>query len=98
MTRAAAQKLAWALGALVLVLALFIAPREQPADPALWMASVAYVIGLHWILAYCFDGPMYGALRLQPTQRLARAAVLVFGVALVVVALQFLLGFGGPFA
>jgi hypothetical protein len=97
MTRADAQKLAWALGGLVLALALF-APREPPADPAVWMASVAYVLGLHWIVAYFFDGPMYGALRLQPTQRLGRAAVFVFGLALVAVALQFLLGFGGPFA
>ena len=62
------------------------------------MASVGYLIGFHWIVAYFFGRPMYGALRLQPTHRVGRAVVFVLGIGLVVVALQFLLGFGGPFA
>jgi hypothetical protein len=41
---------------------------------------------------------MYGAMRLQPSQRLARTLFLAFGVLLVFFALQFLLGYGGPFA
>ena len=62
------------------------------------MASLSYLIGLHWIIAYCSGGTMYGALRLQPTQRMGRAVILAFGLLLVFVSLQFLLGFGGPFA
>jgi hypothetical protein len=98
MTRAALARLAWVLGGVVLVSTLLAAPATRPADAGLWMASLAYLIGFHWIVAFLFGGPMYGALRLQPTQRIARAAVFVGGLLLVVVALQFLLGFGGPFA
>lgn len=98
MTRAPAEKLAWALGSLALVLALIAAPAARPVDAGLWMASLGYLIGFHWIVAYLFGRPMYGALRLQPTQRGVRTVVFVLGVALVGVALQFLLGYGGPFA
>ena len=97
MTRAAAEKLVWLLGAAVLVAVLLAEPATRPLDAGLWMASLAYLIGFHWVVAYLFDGPMYGALRLQPTHRIGRAAIFAGGLLLVVVALQFLLGFGGPF-
>jgi hypothetical protein len=98
MTRAAAEKIGWALGLVVLVAALIFEPATRPVDAALWMASIAYLLGLHWIVAYFSGGPMYGALRLQPTQRAARTAIFVAGLLLVAVALQYLFGFGGPFA
>ena len=98
MTRAAIEKLAWGCGGLGLLLALAFPLVERPADPGLWMASLAYLIGFHWIVAYLFGRPMYGAMRLQPTQRASRTIVLVFGIVLVAVALQFLLGFGGVLA
>ena len=97
MTRAIAEKLAWVVGGAVLLAALFYSPPARPADPTLWMASVAYLLGLHWILAFCFGGTMYGAMRLQPSQRLGRTLIFVLGVLLVFCALRFLLGFGGPF-
>jgi hypothetical protein len=98
MTRAAGEKAAWAVGSIVLLAALFAAPPDRPVDATLWMASIGYLIGLHWVTAYCFGGTMYGAMRLQPSQRLPRALFLGFGSLLVFFALQFLLGFGGPFA
>jgi hypothetical protein len=98
MTRAAAEKIAWALGLVVLVTVLLAEPATRPLDAALWMASLAYLLGLHWIVAYFSGGRMYGALRLQPTQRMARTGMFAAGLLLVVVALQYLLGFGGPFA
>jgi hypothetical protein len=98
MMRAAAEKLVWLLGAGVLIAALLASPAARPADAGLWMASLAYLIGFHWVVAFLFGGPMYGALRLQPTHRGARAVIFAGGLLLVGVALQFLLGFGGPFA
>jgi hypothetical protein len=98
MTRAAVEKVAWGFGGVVLVLALAFPLADRPADPGLWMASLGYLIGFHWIVAFVFGRPMYGAMRLQPTQRASRTVIFVLGVALVVVALQFLLGFGGLFA
>lgn len=98
MTRALAEKIAWVVGSVVLVAALFVAPPERPVDATLWMTSVAYLIGLHWIVAFCFGGKMYGVMRLQPAQRLGRVVILGFGLLLVFFALQFLLGYGGPFA
>jgi hypothetical protein len=62
------------------------------------VALAAYFVGLHWIVAYLFDGTMYGALRLQPSRKAARGAVMAVGVALAVFSLQFVLGLGGPFA
>jgi hypothetical protein len=53
---------------------------------------------VHWIVAYLFDSTMYGALRLQPSRKLGRAVVMSVGVVLLVLALQFVLGLGGPFA
>jgi energy-converting hydrogenase Eha subunit C len=41
---------------------------------------------------------MYGALRLQPTNKVMRFALLCIGVLLAVCALQYVLGLGGPFA
>jgi hypothetical protein len=98
MTRAAAEKAGWAIGIVALVAALTVEPPTRPADAGLWMASLAYLLGLHWIVAYLSGGTMYGALRLQPTQGLARTVIFVAGLFLVAVALQYLLGFGGPFA
>jgi hypothetical protein len=98
MTRANGEKVAWAIGSVALLAALLAAPPNRPVDPALWMASIAYLLGLHWIIAFCFGGTMYGAMRLQPSQRLGRTLVFAFGLALVFFALQFLLGYGGPFA
>ena len=98
MTRAAAEKVGWAIGIVALVAALSVRPAPRPVDAGLWMASLAYLLGLHWIVAYVSGGTMYGALRLQPTQRLARTVIFVAGLFLVAVALQYLLGFGGPFA
>jgi len=98
MTRAAAEKIAWASGLVVLAAVLVAEPATRPLDAALWMASLAYLLGLHWIVAYFSGGRMYGALRLQPTQKMARTAIFTAGLLLVTVALQYLLGFGGPFA
>ena len=93
------EKVAWVLGGLVLVGALVYGTDQRPVDGGgVVIASAAYVIGLHWIIAYWFDGAMYGALRLQPTHRAARVAVLVVGVGLVFFALQYALGLGGPLA
>jgi hypothetical protein len=97
-TRAAAEKIGWAVGIIALVAVLTVAPATRPVDAGLWMASLAYLLGLHWIVAYVSGGTMYGAMRLQPTQRLARTVIFAAGLFLVVVALQYLLGFGGPFA
>jgi hypothetical protein len=49
---------------------------------------------LPWIIAYLFDGTMYGALRLQPTHGGARILILVVGVLLAFLALRYALGFG----
>jgi len=91
-------KVAWAAGIVAFVLAVVFAPEHAAVDVGTWIAGLAYLIGLHWIVAYCFGGPMYGALRLQPTERVARTLVFALGVALVFVALQYVLGFGGPIA
>ena len=56
MTRAAVEKLAWGFGGLVLVLALAFPLAERPADPGLWMASLGYLIGFHWIVAFFLNG------------------------------------------
>ncbi len=98
MTRAIAEKLAWVVGSGVLLAALLSSPPNRPVDATLWMASLAYLIGLHWIVAFCFGGTMYGAMRLQPSHQVARGVIFAFGLLLVAFALQFLLGFGGPFA
>ena len=93
-----AEKAAWAVGVIAFVLAVLIAPEHAPVDVGTWIAGIAHLIGVHWIVAYCFGGPMYGALRLQPSQRVARTIVFVLGLALVFIALQYVLGFGGPIA
>jgi len=92
------DKIAWVIGVVAFVLAVLFAPEHATVDVGTWIAGLSYLIGLHWIVAYCFGGPMYGALRLQPTERVARAFVFALGVALVFVALQYVLGFGGPIA
>lgn len=94
----AGERLAWAAGGAVLAGAFFIGLERRPADPGLVIALAAYFVGLHWIVAYLFDGTMYGAMRLQPTHKLMRAAIMGVGVALAVLALQFMLGLGGPFS
>ena len=94
----ASEKVAWALGVTLIVGALAIGHTRRPADPGLVIALASYFVGVHWIVAYLFDGTMYGALRLQPAHKLARAAVMSVGVVLSVLALQFVLGLGGPFA
>jgi hypothetical protein len=94
----AKEKVAWALGVVLIVSAVAIGHTRRPADPGLVIALASYFVGVHWIVAYIFDGTMYGALRLQPDHRLARAAVMSVGVVLSVLALQFVLGLGGPFA
>jgi hypothetical protein len=87
------------LGGLVLVGAIVYGTDTRPFDGGgVIIATAAYVVGLHWIIAYWFDGTIYGALRLQPTNRAARAAVFVLGIVLVFFALQYALGLGGPLA
>ena len=94
-----AEKLAWAGGGLGFLAAAVAGLGERPPDGGgLVIAIASYAIGLHWIIAYLFGGTMYGALRLQPTHRLARLAVVAFGVLLSFLALQYVLGFGGLFA
>ena len=92
------EKAAWALGVAVLLGALVFGHSRRPADPGLVIALASYFVGVHWIVAYLFDSTMYGALRLQPSHKLARAVVMSVGVVLLVLALQFVLGLGGPFA
>lgn len=92
------EKLVWVVGAAVFVSAVLLAPEHSPVDVGTWIAGLSYLIGFHWIVAYCFGGPMYGALRLQPSQRVGRTIVFALGLALVFVALQYVLGFGGPIA
>src|SRR5262245_37114730 len=91
-----AEKAAWAVGGLGFVAATIVGLDERPADGGgLVIAIASYAIGLHWIIAYLFDGTMYGALRLQPTHGGVRVIVLVVGVVLAFYALQYALGFGG---
>lgn len=95
----AKEKVAWALGGVVLVSAIVYGTGRRPFDGGgVVIATAAYIVGLHWIIVYWFDGTMYGALRLQPTHKAARVAVLVMGVGLVFFALQYALGLGGLFA
>ena len=95
----AKERAAWVLGGLVLVSAIVYGWDQRPVDGGgVVIAIASYVVGLHWIIAYWFDGTMYGALRLQPTQKWPRLAVLVVGVLLAFFALQYALGLGGPFA
>jgi hypothetical protein len=92
------EKVAWIVGAAAFMLAVLLAPEHAPVDVGTWIAGLSYLIGIHWIVAYCFGGPMYGALRLQPSQRVGRTIVFAVGLGLVFVALQYVLGFGGPIA
>ena len=92
------EKVAWAVGGAVFVGAFVVGSGRRPADPGLVIALAAYFIGLHWIVAYLFDGTMYGAMRLQPTHKLMRAVIFGVGALLMVLALQFVLGLGGPFS
>jgi hypothetical protein len=92
------EKVAWAFGVAVIAGALVIGHPRRPADPGLVIALASYFVGVHWIVAYLFDSTMYGALRLQPSRKLGRAVVMSVGVVLLVLALQFMLGLGGPFA
>jgi len=95
----AGEKIAWGLGVAVLLAAIAFGSRPEPPDGGrLVIVVAAYLIGVHWAIAYYFDGTMYGAARLQPTHAVARIALLVVGVALAVCALQYVLGLGGPFA
>ena len=94
----AREKVAWALGVAVIAGALAIGHPRRSADPGLVIALASYFVGVHWIVAYLTDGTMYGALRLQPAHKLGRAVVMSVGVVLSVLALQFVLGLGGPFA
>ena len=94
-----AEKVAWAVGGLGFVAAAIVGLGERPDDGGgLVIAIASYAVGLHWIIAYLFDGTMYGALRLQPTHGLARLAIVFVGVFLSFCALRYALGFGGPFA
>ena len=93
-----AEKAAWAVGGLGFVVAAAIGLEERPADGGgLVIAIASYAIGLHWIIAYLFGGTMYGALRLQPTDRVARLVILFVGVFLSFHALHYALGLGGLF-
>ena len=90
-----AEKAVWAVGGLGFIAAAIVGAGERPADGGgLVMAIASYAIGLHWIIAYFFDGTMYGVLRLQPTHRLVRILILAIGVALAFFALRYALGFG----
>jgi hypothetical protein len=94
----AAEKIAWAVGGLGFVAAVIAGVDARPADGGgLVIAIACYAIGLHWIIAYFFDGTMYGAMRLQPTDRVARFVVLLLGVFLAFHAVHYALGFGGIF-
>ena len=91
-----AEKAAWVVGGLGFVAASIAGLDERAADGGgLVIAIASYAIGLHWIIAYVFDGTMYGALRLQPTHAVVRIIVLAAGVVLAFFALQYALGFGG---
>ncbi|HSC14481.1 MAG TPA: hypothetical protein VLI71_05150 [Gammaproteobacteria bacterium] len=94
----ASEKVAWGLAGALLVTVLVVGAPQRPAEPGLVIALASYLIGVHWIVAYLNDGTMYGALRLQPSHGLARALLMTVGVVLAVLALQFMLGLGGPFA
>ena len=94
----ASEKVAWGLAVALLVGALVFGSAQRPSEPGFVIALASYFIGMHWIVAYLNDGTMYGALRLQPSHRLARALLMAVGVVLSVLALQFMLGLGGPFA
>ena len=90
-----AEKTAWIVGGLGFVAAAIVGVEERPADGGgLVMAIASYAIGLHWIIAYFFDGTMYGVLRLQPTHGVVRILILAIGVALAFFALQYALDFG----
>ena len=90
-----AEKAAWAVGGLGFVAAAVVGLDERPADGGgLVIAIASYAVGLHWIIAYLFDGTMYGALRLQPTHGGVRTVILAVGVVLVFFALRYALGFG----
>jgi uncharacterized cupredoxin-like copper-binding protein len=92
------EKVTWGLAVALLAGALVAGSAQRPSEPGLVVALASYFIGVHWIVAYLFDGTMYGAMRLQPSHALARAALMAVGVVLSVLALQFMLGLGGPFA
>lgn len=94
----AGEKVAWGLAAALLAAALVVGAPQRPAEPGIVIALASYLIGVHWIVAYLNDGTMYGALRLQPSHGLSRALLMTVGVVLAVLALQFMLGLGGPFA
>ena len=90
-----AENAAWVVGGIGFIAAAIAGVDERPADGGgLVMAIASYAIGLHWIIAYFFDGTMYGVLRLQPTHRAARIVILAAGLVLAFVALQYALGFG----
>jgi hypothetical protein len=91
----ATEKAAWAIGGLGFIAAAIVGVDERPADGGgLVMAIASYAIGLHWIIAYFFDGTMYGVLRLQPTHSAVRIVILAVGVVLAVFALRYALGLG----
>ena len=94
----ASEKVAWGLVVTLLAGALIAGSAQRPSEPGLVIALASYLIGAHWIVAYLFDGTMYGALRLQPSHGLARALLMSVGVVLSVLGLQYMLGLGGPFA
>ena len=91
----AAEKAAWIVGGLGFIAAAVVGADERPADGGgLVMAIASYAIGLHWIIAYFFDGTMYGVLRLQPTHSAVRIFILAIGVVLAFFALRYALGLG----
>lgn len=91
----AAEKAAWIVGGVGFIAAAIVGADDRPADGGgLVMAIASYAIGLHWIIAYFFDGTMYGVLRLQPTHGVVRIVILAIGVALAVFALRYALGLG----
>lgn len=90
------EKVAWAVGGLGFVAAAVVGLDERSADGGgLVIAIASYAVGLHWIIAFLFDGTMYGALRLQPTHGGVRIVILVVGVVFALLALRYALGFGG---
>ncbi len=87
----------WTGGMLMLIGAVLWGSDSNRFSAELLMVIATYVLGLHWIVAYVFNGVMYGAIRLRPAHKLMRTVILALGILLVVLALWAALGLDGPF-
>lgn len=96
--RLKSEGVVWTGGLLLLVGAVLWGVESNRFSAELLMVVATYVLGLHWIVAYLFNGVMYGAIRLRPAHKAMRAVIFALGILLVVLALWSALGFGGPFA